>query len=206
MRAGSVRAGTLLVGVAAVCAIPAVATGQIDPGQTIDDTVDSVGKAVPQSVPEVKQKLPSLPSTGTSKPSAQSPAGSAPHSGTTGQGGGSASTRSSSGSSARAGGGSGSSSSSRKSSAAKDRSSSKGGKAGESRALGQRGEAGDATKKAAASPAGEVRPATGAEGDPKLPFTGYALIAVALIGGIALLVGFGLRGGGGRLRFARRRA
>jgi hypothetical protein len=50
-----------------------------------------------------------------------------------------------------------------------------------------------------------ARPSTGTGGDSKLPFTGYALIAVGLLGLVALVTGFGLRGAS-RLRFARRRA
>ncbi len=40
MKTRSVRAGALLVGVGALCAIPAVAAGQIDPGK-VGDTVEA---------------------------------------------------------------------------------------------------------------------------------------------------------------------
>ena len=43
----SIRAGALLAGVTTACAIPAVALGQIDPGQ-VGNTVTGVTKQVPQ--------------------------------------------------------------------------------------------------------------------------------------------------------------
>jgi hypothetical protein len=51
----------------------------------------------------------------------------------------------------------------------------------------------------------QVRPATGTGGDPKLPFTGYALIVIAALGLLALASGGGLHALT-RLRLSRRRA
>ena len=211
------RAGVLLMGIAGACALPAVAAGQIDPNKSIGDTVNGVPNAVPHVNPPAVPKVPSLPSTGNSGSTQQSPA---PGGSSGGGGGGSAGGGGGGGgsSSSPSGGGSGSSGSSKASAAnaggsggggSSSGSSKKGHKAGKGHVVGQKQS--DVSKEHAAAAGGqdngsEVRPATGIEGDSKLPFTGYALITIAALGLIGLGTGLVLRTGAGRLRFSRKRA
>ncbi len=201
----SIRAGALLVVVATACAIPAVALGQIDPGKA-GDTVTGVTKQVPQ----VQKQLPSLPSTPVTNAPSSGSKGSAPKASAPSHAGGSGSspstsTRSSSGS-ASTGSGHSASGSAQSSRPQAHASSKKHAGSGRNAVSGQTQSAAPGNEpKKVANVSDTARPSTGTEGDSKLPFTGYALIAVALLGLIALFTGFGLRGAS-RFRFARRRA
>lgn len=202
----SIRAGALLAGVATACAIPAVALGQIDPGQ-VGNTVTGVTKQVPQ----VQKQLPSLPSTPVTKAPSSGSNGSAPRSSAPSHAGGSGSspstsTRSSSGSASTGSGRSASGSAQSARAKAHAASSKKHASSGKNAVSGQTQSAAPGNEpKKVANVSDTARPSTGTQGDAKLPFTGYALIAVGLLGLIALVTGFGLRGAS-RLRFARRRA
>jgi hypothetical protein len=206
----SIRAGALLAGVATACAIPAVALGQIDPGQ-VGNTVTGVTKQVPQVPQQVQKQLPSLPSTPVTKAPSSGSNGSAPRSSAPSHAGGSGSspstsTRSSSGSASTGSGRSASGSAQSARPKAHAASSKKHASSGKNAVSGQTQSAAPGNEpKKVANVSDTARPSTGTEGDSKLPFTGYALIAVGLLGLIALVTGFGLRGAS-RLRFARRRA
>jgi cobalamin biosynthesis Mg chelatase CobN len=202
MKTGRVRASALLAGVATACAIPGVAAGQIDPGK-VGDTVEGVTKQVPQVPPQVQKQLPSLPVT--QSPSSGSKGSAAPHSQAPSSAGGSGnsgatSTRSSTSSSGSARSDASSAGSSGvKAHAASSKQANKGAASGQA-------QANPADKQAEVSNvASTARPDTGTAGDPKLPFTGYALIVVGVLGLMALLTGAGLRGLT-RVGFSRKRA
>lgn len=202
----SIRAGALLAGVATACAIPAVALGQIDPGQ-VGNTVTGVTKQLPQVPQQVQKQLPSLPSTPVTK--APSSKGSAPNSSAPSSAGGTgrspSTTRSSSGSGSTGSGHAASGSAQPSRPTAHAASSRKHASSGKGTVSGQTQSAAPANQpKKVANVSDTARPSTGTGGDSKLPFTGYALITVGLLGLLALVTGFGLRGAS-RLRFARRR-
>jgi hypothetical protein len=209
MKTGRVRASALLVGAVIVCAIPAVAIGQVDPNK-VGNTVTGVTKQLPQVPQQVQKQLPSLPST----PVTKSPAGggsqshSTPGASTPSSGGGSGSAAPSSG-----GGSSGSASggSTHHAGAAGGASgvtahaaSSKHAKAASSAVSGQRQSANPAdTQTKVADVSSAARPDTGTGGDSRLPFTGYALLVIAALGVMALITGAGMRG---LTRLSRKRA
>ena len=59
MKNGSVRAGSLLVGVAGALALPAAAMGQLDPvGDTVTRVGQTVQQTIPQALPQVKHPAP----------------------------------------------------------------------------------------------------------------------------------------------------
>jgi hypothetical protein len=204
MKTGRVRAGALLVGVATACAIPAVALGQVDPGK-VGDTVTGVTKQVPLP-PKVQKKLPSLPSTPVKKSPGSGSNGSSQHSAPSSGGGSGNSAATSAPSSAPAGSARSSGSSAGSSAPKAHASSSKRAKASAKGAASGQAQANPADKQTeVASVASAARPDTGTGGDPKLPFTGYALIVVGALGLMALLTGAGLRGLT-RLGVARKRA
>jgi hypothetical protein len=214
MKTGRVRASALLAGVVIACAIPAVASGQIDPN-TVGNTVTGVTKQLPQVPQQVQKQLPSLPST----PVTKSPAGggsqshSAPKESTPSSGGGSGSAAPSSGGGSSGSSGSASGGSTHHAGAAGGSSgvtahaaSSKHAKAASSAVSGQRQSANPAdTQTKVANVSSAARPDTGTGGDSRLPFTGYALLVVAALGVMALITGAGMRGLT-RLRVSRRRA
>jgi cobalamin biosynthesis Mg chelatase CobN len=203
MKTGRVRASALLAGVAIACAIPAVAWGQLDPDK-VGNTVTDVTKQVPQVPSQVQKQLPKLPSTPVTKaPNGQS-APQAPS-----NAGGGSSSRSSTPSTSRSTSSGSAGTSSSGSSGTKAHAASSNKKASSSSSKGavsgqQQASPSDAPKKVA-SVAATARPNTGTGDDSKLPFTGYALILVGLLGVMALVGGAGLRGAT-HLRFARKRA
>jgi hypothetical protein len=211
MKTGRVRASALLAGVVIACAIPAVATGQVDPNK-VGNTVTGVTKQLPQVPQQVQKQLPSLPSTPVTKSPAgggsqshSSPKASAPSSGA-GSGsaspasGGGSSGSASSGSTHQAGASGGSSGVTAHAASAKHA------QAASSAVSGQRQSGNPADTQTKVPDVSSVaRPATGTGGDSRLPFTGYALLVVAALGLMALLTGIGMRGLT-RLRVSRKRA
>ena len=217
MKNGSVRAGSLLVGLAGALALPAAAMGQLDPvGDTVTRAGQTVQQTVPQALPEIKAPAPVQSLTRQPQPSAPAPAPKAPQSvpaaPSSPQSAPAASPSAGSSSSAApapsAGKASPSSSQSRgrksgtRASKAHAASSATPAKA-PSVALGQTesdttAEPGDAGSFTAGT---QAEPAT--LGDSRLPFTGgYALMFLALGAGV-LLTGLVLRGAT-RTRLARR--
>ena len=204
MKTGRGRASALLAGVATACVIPAAAWGQLDPNK-VGDTVDGVTKQVPQLPSQVQKQLPQLPSTPVTKapsaggngaaPTAQSPS----YSGSSNSAGSSApsSSGSSSSSGSKSSGSGGSSGVKAHAASAKKNAST----ASKSAVSGQQQASPSDAPKKVASVAAVARPDTGTGGDSKLPFTGYALITVGLLGLMALVGGSVTR-----LRFARKRA
>jgi hypothetical protein len=200
MKMGRGRASALLAGVATACVIPAAAWAQLDPNK-VGDTVNGVTKQVPQVPSQVQKQLPKLPSTPVTKaPSAQS----APQAQSPSSSGAGNSTRNSapSSSGSTSSGSAGSSSSSSPAVKAHAASSKKKASAASQGAVSGQEQAspGDAPNKVARV-AATARPDTGTGGDSKLPFTGYALITIGLLGLMALAGGSVTR-----LRFARKRA
>ncbi|HEX4760245.1 MAG TPA: hypothetical protein VH256_05560 [Thermoleophilaceae bacterium] len=214
MKTGRVRASALLAGVGIACAIPAVATGQVDPNK-VGNTVTGVTKELPQVPQQVQQQLPSLPSTPVTKSPADggSQSHSTPRASTPSSGGGSGSAAPSSGGGSSGSSGSASGGRAHHAGAAGGSSavtahaaSSKHAKAASSAVSGQRQSANPAdTQTKVANVSSAARPDTGTGGDSRLPFTGYALLVVAALGVMALITGAGMRGLT-RLRVARRRA
>lgn len=202
MRNGSVRAGSLLVGIAGLLALPAAAVGQLGP---VTDTVDRVGQtvqqAVPQAIPEIKapapvqHSAPAAPAT-PAAPSVQAPAPAPAPSASSGQG---AAGSSASSSAAPAKATSGRKASGRK---AGHKSASKKAHAASAAdkpvriaavPLGQE----ETTTAAAPGDAGSFTAgeasATGTAGDSRLPFTGSYALWLAAIGLGVLLTGVMLR-------------
>ena len=210
MKTAAVRTGSLLVGFASLLAIPAVAAGQIDVGQTVGQAVGEVGKAVPQVVPQAAPApVPAAPAPAPAQPAPSQAPPSAPAapSAPSGGGGGAAKAApggSSGGGSASAGGGSGS----RSAAAGRSGGGGGGGATAKAASSGKAKPAGKVTVLAGQTqPNGALDPAdgqsfsgavttspdTGVQGDPELPFTGLPALLLAAMGAAALAGGLMLR-------------
>jgi hypothetical protein len=206
------RAGSSLVGVAAVLLTPAVAAGQIDAGQTVGQAVGQVGDALSQAGPQAPVQGPAAPVQPASPPAPgaapqappSAPAAPAPApvgaGGSSGASGGGAT----SGADPSSGGSSGST---RSAGAGKPAGrSAGGGGSGKVRAAGSNKAGGAGTVLAQADtdeldpPQGEsysgavtTSPDTGVAGDPELPFTGGPVLLLLAMGIVALAAGLALR-------------
>jgi len=210
MKTGAVRAGSLLVGVASLLALPGIASGQIDVGKTVGEAVGEVGKAVPQVAPPAPVQAPAVPvQPAPARPAprqAPSSAPAAPAPSPAGGGGGDTSSApgGGSGSSGGSGSGGGASGSRAGGDAGGGADRGGGGKAKASRAGSKHG--GKQVVLAAqdpgslSAPDGEnftgavtTSPDTGVQGDPELAFTGLQVLLLLAMGAVALATGLALR-------------
>ena len=187
-----------MVGIATLLAIPGVAAGQIDAGQTVGDAVGEVGEALPQvqvptpaapvqppAVPvqpvAPRQVTPSAPAVETPSPSSSGGGGSTATGQAPGGGSGSSAAASGDGGARKAG--------------AKAASGDGGGKADRKRGVVLAQEDGSLTPPEGQSYSGVVTtdPDTGVSGDPDLPFTGGHLVYLLALGALALAAGMALR-------------
>ena len=205
MNRAGFRTVSLMVGIATVLAIPAVAAGQIDPGQAVGDTVGEVGEAVPQvqvPAPAVPVQAPAAPAqpVAPKQVTPSAPAPQAPSSSGSGGGASNATGNSAGGS----GSGSGFSSSSNSAGSGAGKAHKSGARASahgrDAKAERRRGvvlaqEEGALTPPDGQTVAGAVtpNPDTGVQGDPDLPFTGGQLLYLLALGAAALAAGMALR-------------
>lgn len=211
MKTAAVRAGSLLVGVAGVLAIPGVAAGQIDVGKTVGEAVGEVGKAVPQVVPQAAPApVPAAPVPAPAQPAPRQTAPSgpaAPAPAPAPSGGGGAATSSPGSGSASGGGGSASGGGGSASSSTGQAGKGGGGKARAASTGKARAAAKETTVLAGTQSNGALEPSdgesfsgavttspnTGVEGDPELPFTGLQVLLLLAMGAVALAGGMALR-------------